>query len=88
MRLSILNVSAPTNVAESESKNNNTFYSALNKAKEQLDGNPSHKVVVLSDFNATISSKSKDCGSWDTALGHNNSDMVGKYDNGGCLNGA
>ena len=53
MILSILNVYAPTYVTESESLKN-TFHSALNKAKEQLDGNPSHKVVVRGDFNATI----------------------------------
>ena len=81
MRLSILNVYAPTNVTESESTKN-AFYSALNKAKEDLDRNPSYKVVALGDFNATISSKSKDSGSWNSILGHNNSDKVITNDNG------
>lgn len=83
MKLSTLNVYAPTDITKSESTKP-AFYSALNKAKEKLDENPSYKIVVLLDFNATISSKSKESGSWDSILGHN-SDKVETNDNGECM---
>lgn len=50
----------------------NAFYTALNKAKEELDHNPSYKWITLGYFNASISTKSKTSGSWDSTLGHNN----------------
>ena len=81
MRLSVINVYAPTDATVSESTKI-SFYSALNKAKEELDNNPSFKCITLGDFNASISSKSKDSGSWDSILGHNNSDRINTNANG------
>ena len=81
MRLSVINVYAPTDATESESTKN-VFYTALNKTKAELDQNPSFKSITLGDFNASISSKSKDSGSWDSVLGHNNSDRIDTNGNG------
>ena len=81
MRIAILNAYAPTQSSKSDAAKI-TFYSALTKAKEQLDQKPKYKVITLGDFNATISSHSKECGSWDTILGHNNSDRVETNSNG------
>ena len=81
LRLSVLNVYAPTDATESESTKN-SFYTALNKAKEELDVTPSYKLIALGDFNASISSKSKDSGSWDSILGTNNSDKIDTNGNG------
>ena len=58
MRLAILNGYAPTNSSPSETAKLG-FYSALSKAKKKLDGMPKFKTIVLGDFNATISSRSK-----------------------------
>ena len=54
LRLSAINVYAPTDATESESTMN-SFYTALNKAKVVLDQNPSFKSITLGDFNASIS---------------------------------
>ena len=81
LRLSIINVYAPTDATESESTKI-SFYTALNKAKVELDQNPSFKCITLGDFNASISSKSKDSGSWDSILGCNNSDRIDTNGNG------
>ena len=81
MRLSILNGYAPTNVTKSDAAKS-AFYSALGKAKKDLDDNPRYKLVTLGDFNATISSQSKESGSWEPVLGHNNSDRVETNNNG------
>ena len=81
MRLSILNVYSPTDASKSDSAKS-AFYAALNKAFADLNSTPKYKVVPLGDFNATISSESKNCGSWDTILGHNNSDKVDTNNNG------
>ena len=80
MRLSILNVYAPTDKSPSSTKS--AFYTALTKAKKELDLNPKFKVLTLEDLNATISSKSKDSGAWERVLGNNNSDRVETTDNG------
>lgn len=42
LRLLMINVYATTDATESESTKN-AFYTALNKAKEELDHNPSYK---------------------------------------------
>ena len=81
MRISILNGYAPTDSTKSESAKS-IFYSALTKAKEELDQTPGYKVTTLSEFNATVSSNSKECGSWDAILGHNNSDRLETNGNG------
>ena len=81
MRLAVLNAYAPTQSTKSEAAKI-TFYSALNKAKEELEQKPKYKVVTVGDFNATISSHSKECGSWDTILGHNNPDRQETNSNG------
>ena len=81
MRLAILNVYAPTDASDSESAKN-IFYASLNKAKIYLDNTPKYKVIPLGDFNATISSTSKNTGSWNEVLGSNNSDRVDTNDNG------
>ena len=81
MRLSILNVYAPTDSTESESTKS-AFYAAPNKAKAELDSKRRYKVLTLGDFNATISSHSRDNGSWNTILGNNNSDRVETNNNG------
>ena len=47
-----------------------------------MNSKPKFKMIVLGDFNATISADSKDSGAWDTALGHNNSGRVETNDNG------
>ena len=54
----------------------------MGKAKKELDANPSYKVATLGDFNAKISSTSKECGAWDLILGNNNSDRVETTNNG------
>ena len=74
MRLAILNVYSPTNTAADTAKS--TFYSSLNKAKKELDKKPKYKSVTIGDFNATISSQSKESGAWEPILGHNNSDRI------------
>ena len=81
LRLAILNVYSLTNATESEAAKS-SFYATLNKAKQQLDGNPRYKVITLGDFNATISSHSKTSGTWDKILGNNNSDRIQTNDNG------
>ena len=48
----------------------------------ELDANPKYKLVAAGDFNATISSSSKESGLWDYSLGCNNSDTVETSDNG------
>ena len=72
MKLNVLNVYAPCDSTKSESTKNN-FYNALNKAKLAIDGNPKYKKIVLGDYNATISSSSKESGAFDGVLGINNS---------------
>ena len=79
MRLTILD--APTDCTKSEAAKS-AFYVALSKAKADLDKNPKYKLVTLGDFNATISTESKSSGTWDSILGHNNSDRVETNDNG------
>ena len=81
MRLSILNAYAPTDSSKSDAAKS-AFYSALTKAKKELDGYPKFKVLTLGDLNATISSGSKDSGAYDKVLGHNNSDKVETNGNG------
>lgn len=56
---------------ESESTKD-AFYTALKKAEEELDQNPSYKCIT----SASISTKIKDNGSRDSILGHNNSDKI------------
>ena len=80
LKLAVLNVYAPTDEASPTTKT--AFYSALGKAKLKLDEQPRHKVITLGDFNATISSSSKDSGAWDHVLGHNNADRIENTDNG------
>lgn len=46
LRLVIIKVHAPTDGTESESTEN-AFYTALNKAKKELDHNPSYKVYNI-----------------------------------------
>ena len=58
MKLAILNSYAPTNSTKSESAKN-YFYSALQKAKENLEKHPKFKIITLGDFNATIGTASK-----------------------------
>ena len=81
LELSILNGYAPTDSTKSETAKS-LFYTTMTKAKEQLEQTPRHKIIALGDFNATISSNSKECGSWDEVLGHNNSDRVATNGNG------
>ena len=81
LRLAILNVYSPTDAAKSDATKS-AFYVALNKAKQELDSLPKYKLIALGDFNATISSESKDSGAWDAVLGYNNSDRVETNDNG------
>ena len=81
MRLSILNGYAPTNVTKSDSAKS-AFYSALTKAKKDLNEKPRYKLIALGDFKATISTQGKESGSWEPILGHNNSDRVETNDNG------
>ena len=81
LKVSILNAYAPTENTKSEAAKS-SFYSALSKAKKYLDESPKYKVVTLGDFNATISSMSKDSGAWDQVLGHNNSDRLPTSNNG------
>ena len=64
MRLSIFNGYTPTEVTKSDGAKA-AFYSAIRKAKNELDENPKSKLITLGDFNATISSQSKDSGAWD-----------------------
>ena len=88
LRLFMINVYATTDATESESTKN-AFYTALNKAKEELHHNPSYKWIALGYFNASISIKSKISGSWDSILCHNNikinkieTEMLKDYCNG------
>ncbi len=81
MRLAILNAYAPTNSTKSDAAKG-SFYCALSKAKLELDKTPKYKLVMLGDFNATISSQSKDSGAWEPILGYNNPDRVKTNDNG------
>ena len=81
MRLSILNGYAPCDSSKSETAKLG-FYSALSKAKKKLDETPKFKTIVLGDFNATISSRSKASGVWDAILGHNNSGRIETTGNG------
>ena len=81
LKLSILNAYAPTDSTKSDAAKS-SFYSALSKAKKYLDESPKFKVVTTGDFNATISSMSKDSGAWDKVLGHNNSDRLPTSNNG------
>ena len=80
MKLAILNVYSPTDSANDAAKA--AFYSALNKAKTSLDETPSYKIIPLGDFNATISSASKDSRAWDYILGCNNPDKLETSNNG------
>ena len=80
LKLALLNGYAPIDDAKDSTKT--LFYRALGKAKRDLNGTPSYKVVTLGDFNATISSTSKASGAWDSILGSNNSDRVETTDNG------
>ena len=80
LKLAVLNGYAPTNDAKESTKS--TFYSALGKAKKDLDADPKYKVLTAGDFNATISSSSKESGAWDNVLGYNNSDRVETNNNG------
>ena len=75
VRIAILNVYAPTDANKSDATKQ-AFYVALSKAKTELVSQLKYKLIVLDDFNATISSKSKNTGVWDAVLGHNNSDRV------------
>ena len=81
MRLSILNAYAPTDASKSEATKA-AFYNSLNKAVVHLEKTPKYKLITLGDFNATISSKSKESGVWDDILGCNNSDRVETNENG------
>ena len=75
MRLGLLNAYAPTEANGSDSAKSG-FYSALNKAMKALERTPKFKIITFGDFNATISSHSKNSGAWDSVLGYNNSDRV------------
>ena len=81
MRFYILNVYAPTDCTQSEAAKS-SFYSALSKAKLEIDKSPSYKLIVLGDWNATISAASKLSGAWDSVLGCNNPDRVETNGNG------
>ena len=81
MKLTALNVYSPTETTKSDATKS-AFYSELSKAKTYLEGTPKYKLVTLGDFNATISSQSKESGAWKSVLGHNNSDRVETNDNG------
>ena len=80
LKLALLNGYAP--IEDSNSSKKASFYRSLGKAKKDLDANPKFKVVTLGDFNATISSTSKESGAWDSILGSNNSDRVETTNNG------
>ena len=80
LKLAVLNVYSPTEDSKQAAKK--AFYSALDKAEKKLDEHPRHKMIVLGDFNSTISSSSKDSGAWDDVLGHNNADKIDTNDNG------
>ena len=47
-----------------------------------LERTPKFKIITFGDFNATISSHSKNSGAWDSVLGYNNSDRVTTNNNG------
>ena len=81
MRLALLNAYAPTEASGSETAKSG-FYTALSKAITALEETPKFKIVTLGDFNATISSHSKDSGAWDAVLGYNNPDRVTTNNNG------
>ena len=81
VRIAILNVYAPTDAKKSNATKQ-AFYAALSKTKAELVSQPKYKLIVLGDFNATISSESKNTGAWDAVLGHNNSDRVETNGNG------
>ena len=81
MRLALLNAYAPTEANGSDSAKSG-FYSALNKAMKALERTPKFKIITFGDFNATISSHSKNSGAWDSVLGYNNSDRVTTNNNG------
>ena len=81
LKLSIINAYSPTDCNKSNAAKS-TFYSALTKAKKYLDETPKYKVVVVGDFNSTISAESKESGAWEQVLGHNNSDRVTTNNNG------
>ena len=81
MRLALLNAYAPTEANGSDSAKAG-FYSALNKAMKALERTPKFKIITFGDFNATISSHSKNSGAWDSVLGYNNSDRVTTNNNG------
>lgn len=80
LNIAILNGYAPIDNAGDGIKL--AFYSSLGKAKQHLDAMPKFKVITVGDFNATISSSSKDSGAWDYVLGYNNSDRVDTSNNG------
>ena len=69
-------------IEDSKQAAKTAFYSALDKAKKKLDDHPRHKVITLGDFNYAISSRSRDSGAWDNALGHNNANQIETNDNG------
>ena len=81
MRLALLNAYAPTEPNGPDSAKSG-FYSALNKAMKALERTPKFKIITFGDFNATISSHSKNSGAWDSVLGYNNSDRVTTNNNG------
>ena len=81
MRLALLNAYAPTEANGSETAKS-SFYTALSKAITALEETTKLKIVTLGDFNATISSHSKDSGAWDAVLGYNNPDRVTTNNNG------
>ena len=81
MRLCMMNAYSPTDSSESE-RAKVLFYNALSKAKLESDKKPKFKQIALGDFNATISSSSKEENTWDSILGPNNSDKVQTNGNG------
>ena len=80
-KMMILNCYAPTDSTKSDTAKN-YFYKVLQKAKEDLDKYPKFKMITLGDFNATIGAGSKESGSWNNILGHNNSDRRETNGNG------
>ena len=80
-RFAILSIYSPTDCTESEAAKT-SFYSALTKAKLELDKSPKYKPIVLGDWNATISAESKTSGAWDSIMGYNNPDRVQTNGNG------
>lgn len=80
MIIAVLDVYTPTDSTKSVTAKS-VFYSALSKAKPEVDDNPKYKSIILSDLNATISSHSKETDTWNSILGHN-SDRVETNDNG------